>query len=265
MNSIRFVIVFISLMSITSVLAQEWKTSGKDGLEYNCEVIRKIIEESYAEEPFQKDGNIVYTLVDVFSIAGCVEDSTVETRQGDSSFKVTVKSAVNLREGAGTSFKLAGQANPGEILEVVAEEGDWYEIRFGRGTAFIAGWLTTRLPDAIIETSQTYIIEETGCLVVPDASRSSDMDINVIITGSRKGDIVVDLYAPTKPDPLRVEGQLDKTFIDTGDTYIHQYYRWNQWFPTGIYTIEVEINDEVHSLAWNVAERAKYNLFVQCE
>lgn len=265
MDNMRYFIVAIILMSVTSALAQEWITRSNDGLEYNCEVIRKIMEEDYADEPFQRDGDNVSTLLEAFAIVGCFEDYIAEAKLADSNFKVTVKSNVNLREGAGTSFKLAGQAKPGDILEVVAEEGDWYEIKFGRGTAWIAGWLTTRLPDAIVETGEPYIIAETGCLVVPDPSRSSDMDINVIITGERKKDVVVDLYAPTKPEPLRVQGQLDKTFIDTGDTYIHQYYRWNQWFPTGIYAIEIKIDGEAYRIAWNVTERAEYNLFVQCE
>ena len=147
----------------------------------------------------------------------------------------------------------------------MTEEGEWFEIKYERSTAFIAGWLTTRMPDAVVVTGEAYFVEGADCVLVPDASRSSDMDITIIITGERKNDVRVDLYRPDNETPLRVEGQLDKTFIDTGSTYIHQYYRWNVWWPTGIYTIDVESGGSLTKIAWNVAERADYNVFVSCD
>ena len=265
MNRARFFMLAIIMIGTNVMYAQEWIMRSEDGLDYNCEVIRMIMEEDYADEPFQRDGDNVSTLLEAFGIVGCFEDLTAETQPTTTDFKVTVKSNVNLREGPGTSFRLAGQVSPGDVLEVVAEDGDWYEIKRGRETAFVAGWLTTRLPDVLLTTGEAHNIEEANCIVVPDSSRSSDMDISFVITGDRKGDVVADLYAPTQDTALRVDRQLDKTFIDTGETYIYQVYRWNQWFPHGIYTIEITIDDEDYTMAWNVSERADYNIYVVCE
>ena len=264
---LRFcLLVAMMLIAAVSAVGQDWGEGFDDDIEYNCELVNSIIKE-YGDQPYHREDGEVLTFAEFHATAapGCVANVETEAPARTANFRVTVKSSVNLREGAGTSFKLAGQAKPGDILEVVAEDGDWYEIEFGRGTAFIAGWLTTRLPDAIVETDEPYAIAETNCVVLPDSSRSTDMDINFVIAGERQTDVVVDLYAPTKEEALRVDRQLDKTFIDTGDTYVLQVYRWNQWFPIGIYTIEVTIDGDAYKIAWNVAERAEYNVHVYCE
>lgn len=260
MNKLYFLAAVI-LIGAVSVFAQDWVESSDNDAEYNCDLVSAIIEE-YGDRPYVRENGAVQTFAEFHAICTSTEDADTQTAATD--FKVTVNQNVNLREGAGTSFSRVGQAKAGEILEVVAEDGDWYEVKFERGTAFIAGWLTTRLPDVVIETGEPYAIMDLGCIVVPD-SRRGDMDINIIITGDRMSDVTVDLYRPNEENPLRVEGQLDKTFIDTGDAYLHQYYRWNQWFPNGIYTIEVKVDRKSYKLAWNMAERIDYNIFVSCD
>ena len=256
-----YLLAAVILMGMTSALAQDWAEGSDSNVEFNCELVSAIIEE-YGDQPYVRENGAVQTFAEFHAICTAANDADTQTAATD--FKVTVNQNVNLREGAGTSFSRVGQAKAGEILEVVAEDGDWYEVKFERGTAFIAGWLTTRLPDVVIGTGDIHIIEDTGCRVVID-SRRGDMDINIIITGDRMGDVTVDLYRPNENNPLRVEGQLDKTFIDTGEAYLHQYYRWNQWFPNGIYTIEVKIDRSTYKIAWNMTERIDYNVFVACD
>lgn len=55
---------------------------------------------------------------------------------------VSADGAVNLRAGAGTSFEIVGTANPGDELEVVGEESDWYQVKTAEGTAWINAALT---------------------------------------------------------------------------------------------------------------------------
>ena len=261
MNKLYFLAAVI-LMGTVSVFAQDWVESSDSGAEYNCELVSAIIEE-YGDRPYARENGAVQTFAEFHAICAAADDADTQTAATD--FKVTVNQNVNLREGAGTSFSRVGQAKAGEILEVVAEDGDWYEVKFERGTAFIAGWLTTRLPDVVIETNEPHAIMDLGCIVVPDSSRGNDMDISFVIAGERHDDVIVDLYRPNEENPLRVDRQLDKTFIDTGDVYILQVYRWNQWFPTGIYTIEVKLDRKSYKMAWNVTERAEYNVHVYCE
>ncbi len=259
-----FIMVAVILMSAASIFAQDWVEGSDRDTEYNCELVNAIIEEYGDQEYIRQDGEVL-TFAEFHAIqaSGCMSSDDADIQTAATDFKVSVNQNVNLREGAGTSFSRVGQAKAGEVLEVVAEDGDWYEVKFEGGTAFIAGWLTNRLPEVVIETGELFIIEDTGCRVIVD-SRRGDIDINIIITGERLSDVTVDLYRPNETNPLRVEGQLDKTFIDTGESYLHQYYRWNQWFPNGIYTIEVKIDRKVYKMAWNMTERVDYNIFVAC-
>ena len=53
---------------------------------------------------------------------------------------------VNLREGPGTSYSLAGAVPAGSILEVIGQSGDWYLVRLNGREVYVAGWLTFDSP-----------------------------------------------------------------------------------------------------------------------
>ena len=257
--------IAIVLLLATTAIAQDWEESSVSETEFNCELVKKLLED-HGDEPYARVNGEVQTFTEFHTNAVPACDSAGNSSpSGETLFKVSTSGAVNLRDCGNTSCNLVGKTAADGILEVVAGDGEWYEIKYDGGTAFIAGWLTTRLPDALIETGETHYILETGCVVVPDSKRSSDLDITIIITGDNKDDVVVDLYRPDNDTPLKVQGQLDKTFIDTGDSYIHQYYYWNTWWPTGIYTIVVEMDRNVYKIAWNVVDRDDYNVFVNCD
>ena len=58
------------------------------------------------------------------------------------------RSAMNLREGPGTSYRRVGVVPEGARLEVVGQSGDWYVIEFNGREAYIASWLTYDSPPA---------------------------------------------------------------------------------------------------------------------
>ena len=49
---------------------------------------------------------------------------------------------LNVRSGAGLGNSVIGSVNNCDRLEVIALVDRWYEIKFGDGTAFVAGWYT---------------------------------------------------------------------------------------------------------------------------
>lgn len=256
----------LALIGVMPLVAQDW-VEGVDGtLEFDCDVLTEIVAD-YNDAEFVKTDKGTASIADFFAdlVPDCVtvEESDTVTTNAESDFSVIVNGNINLRSCAGTNCDVVGQSADGSVLEVVGEEDDWYEVNFGGGTAFIASWLTTRGPDALIETGERYDIESNGCIIVPEPKRG-DMDVNVIITGDRLSDVVVDIYRPNDQYALRVDTQLDKTFIDTGEVYVLQVYRWNMSFPIGLYTIEVTLDDETHRIGWNLTERADYNVFVLC-
>jgi hypothetical protein len=92
-----------------------------------------------------------------------------------------------------------------------------------------------------------------------------DADLYVIISGESRDEVIVDIFRPSENSPLRVEGQLDKTFIDSGDPYIHQYYRYNIGWPMGLYNLQIDYGGETTKVAWQMEERGSYRIYVQCE
>lgn len=260
------IVPLLLLCLSTGVFGQVWNEGFDGGAEFNCELIKALLDE-YGDEPYARVGDEVQTFEEyhVEVLPDCFSTQAVRRSDTNTLFKITVKSSVNVRDCGGTDCELVGKAQPGEIYEVIAEDGDWFEIRIETGTAFIAGWLTSRLPDSLVETGEPLYVFAASCVVVPDLSRSSSMDISVILTGDRKNEIQVDVYRPDNDKPLPVNRQLDKTFIDTGGSYILQTYHWNTWWPTGLYTVDVQLGRQFEKIAWNVTERGDYNFFVSCD
>jgi hypothetical protein len=269
MNRNHIALTFVLLFSVISMsaIAQEWVEISSGGVEFNCETVALLIE-AHSDESLSKTDGTTFTTKEFFEnlVPDCetVKDSTSpESPESESSFNIQVDGNVNLRECAGTSCSIVGQARDGEILAVLGEIDDWYEVIYEGESAWIASWVTSPAPDAIIETDEPHLVDGTTCVIVPSLKRG-DMDINFILTGDRQDDIIADLYRPIDTNPLRVNSQLDKTFIDSGDTYVLQTYRWNVSFPTGLYMIELTFDDEIYRIGWNVAERADYNIYIQC-
>ena len=48
---------------------------------------------------------------------------------------------LNVRSGPGTSFAPVGRVNPGEVYPLLAEEGEWYRIKFEREGQTKEGWV----------------------------------------------------------------------------------------------------------------------------
>jgi len=144
-------------------------------------------------------------------------------------------------------------------------DGDWYEIKLDSGTAFILSSLTTRGPDDVIKVDEPYLDVPTGCYIVFDMKRG-DMDVHFILSGKKQSDILVDIYRPKETRPLKVEAQLEKTFTDTNEPYIYQYYSYNvSWPSQGRYQLELTFNGKTRTLAWEFGTRGAYNIFVQCD
>jgi Bacterial SH3 domain len=50
--------------------------------------------------------------------------------------------SISLRDGAGTLFPVIGKAQLGDIVTILAESGEWYQIRMGTG---VVGWVSKLL------------------------------------------------------------------------------------------------------------------------
>ena len=80
---------------------------------------------------------------------------------------------VNLRGGAGTGSSIVGKALQGEKLTVLAKSGDWYQVRKGTLTCWVAGWLVDIRKAVPSQTGQT------GGAAAPATSGGSQ----IVVTG----------------------------------------------------------------------------------
>jgi len=221
-------------------------------------------ETSIEDRPFMTPGEVHDAIGPAVS-----EAASIVTLPESEQFSVIVNGNVNLRECAGTHCAVVGTATNGSVLTVLAAEqgtdGEWYLVRRNDGsTAYIASWLTTRGPDAMISTDEAYTDLATMCIVAFDIKRGNT-DINVILAGDGRNQVIVDLFKPNQTTAVRVNAQYDKTFIDTGDPYIHQTYRWSEYWPTGVYQLEISRGGETTRLAWELERQGEYNIFVYCQ
>ncbi len=179
-------------------------------------------------------------------------------------FNVVVNGNVNLRSCASTDCAVVGQAANGQTLPVLAQEGDWYEVKWESGTAFIASWLTSRGPDVHVDLTEGYYDVKTSCIVFLRKTRG-DTDLSLALYGDRKDDVWVDVYRVNDTVPLEVFGQYDKTFIDTGDPYIHQTYYWGTWWPSGTYRLELELGGESSVIGFDFENGAEHTMYIECD
>lgn len=104
-----------------------------------------------------------------------------------------------------------------------------------------------------------------GCTVGKTMDRAAEMSVDVIIHGSKRHHVTVDVIPPGRGKELSVQTQYHKTFIDTGEPYIHQVYAWDTEWESGQYTITHRLSGkpaqrEVVGLNGNGAHR----VFVEC-
>ncbi|MEQ8673616.1 MAG: SH3 domain-containing protein [Aggregatilineales bacterium] len=193
------------------------------------------------------------------------ENSTSTANSGEVLFTIQASGNVNVRSCGETTCGIVTTTADGQIFSVVGQDDDWYEIDLGDGeTGFIASWLTTPGPDQFIDIYEGHVDLDIECLVQGVISRSSSNSLDFAITGEGRSEIVVDIYRANATNPEPVWRQFDKTFIDTGDPYVHQVYRSSYW-PIGTYQLHLERNGEQRIYAFEITETGETTIFVLCE
>lgn len=299
------ILVVVLFVSINMVYAQdsEWQPNSAKSVEYNCaalETLLSALDASNAKSVtdtanaiiartksgdeltvtdylgaatlalFGSNPNAQLTADVILADASDACSNAITTTVASSSepvdeFNVIANGSVNLRSCSGTECGIVRVTKDKELLTVIGIDGDWYEVKVDNGTAFISSQLTTRGPDEVINITEGYFDAENSCFIIGDPKRG-DMDVSIIISGEKQDDLLVDIYRPNETRPLKVEAQLDKTFTDTGDLYILQYYAYNvSWPLNGLYQLEYTLDGTTKKVAWEFDTRAEYNIFVQCD
>lgn len=78
----------------------------------------------------------------------------------------------NLRSGAGTTFPKVGEAKKGDILFLVKNEGDWYQVKTPKGLAYINASL-------VVSSSTTQTISRSATSSTSTMSQATDIKVYV--------------------------------------------------------------------------------------
>ena len=159
-------LLIILMLGVPSVYGQDWAQKDPGALSFNCVAVRALID-AHGDLEFVRVDDAVFTVKDYlgFTVPDCLASSetasVIEASEagqqisttmadapvGGAMFQITVDEVINLRACASTVCDLLGRARVGDFLDVVGEDGDWYEIAYKSGRAYIAAWLTRKVVD----------------------------------------------------------------------------------------------------------------------
>lgn len=81
-------------------------------------------------------------------------------------------SSLNVRAGAGTSFKAIGRAKKGERLLVLGEDGEWFQVRLSaEQTGWVHGRFVRRETPCPPDKDSAEILDEPDVVLRPDGPR----------------------------------------------------------------------------------------------
>ncbi len=179
-------------------------------------------------------------------------------------FSVVSTGDLNIRSCGGTNCAVVRSSRGGEVYSVVAQDGEWYEIDLGGGqTGFIAAWLTTRVPDAVIEIFDGYADADLVCELSAEVTAGASSRLEVAIIGDGRSVVTVDVLRPNTGTPEPVEGQAMRRHPETGTPYILQTYRSTSWSP-GAYQVHVDRDGVKRVFGFDLNQAGATTITVAC-
>ncbi len=209
----------------------------------------------------------IQALIDAEVTLQELEESIVtlaETCQPESDgkvlYSVSANSAVNLRGGPGTDHDVVGRSTAGQTFEVYGEtQGNqytWLEIVQKGEPAYIAGSLTTRLPDFMLEEEGDAItLDDVSCGVDHSARRDSRTTVQVV----EYGDSVAEFDVTRMSDNAIMRLLRSDYDSQTNGTY----YRYG-WQSSGIYTLSISVGRKSESVGFEIEGTKTHFIRVNC-
>ncbi len=131
---------------------------------------------------------------------------------------------VNLRGGPETTYPVVGQANPGETLTVLGQQGDWYLVRRGSINAWVAGWVVElirageEIPPSAEPPSTNPSDGKTEQPPITNPSRGDTSDLEALTLNSERAaeglKISMESTARLDSDLTQSNGRLTYVFED---------------------------------------------------
>lgn len=103
-----------------------------------------------------------------------------------------------------------------------------------------------------------------GCFIVTTQTRGT-FDVIGILQGEQRANIFLDITHQSRKSPYKVQGQINKTFSDTGEPYIHQYYLPSD-LKAGDYILTIGYNNQAKSSQEvTIVDDAENLIYINCD
>lgn len=190
------------------------------------------------------------------------ERAAEESDQAGPLFNVATNNALNLRACASTDCEQVGQVPGGTTLPVYAVEGDWYQALVNGELVWLAGWLTTRAPDMVLEDTSMILDERTGCTVLLGARQLFDV-LHILVGGERHEDVHFEFYAPGESAPLSYS-ERSVIELDESGTMIEHVYQGVLVSAGMSYRLLIELDGRSNLVEWIPAQDGGTAIFIIC-
>lgn len=128
-----------SVLEVIGYVGEWYEISYDGGLAY-------VAKSGVFDVPFSQSSAQAPTAVHAASTVAPASSSRVLVNRFATPLRRYTHGAVNLRQGPGTDYGLAGSVSAGSTLDVVGQSGDWYVIRHNDSEVYMAAWLTFDSP-----------------------------------------------------------------------------------------------------------------------
>ncbi|MGI2326496.1 SH3 domain-containing protein [Planococcus sp. YIM B11945] len=146
--------------------------------------------------------------------AGSLPLQASDHAAADTGSREISSSTVNIRSGPGLSYSVQGSLAKGEKVDVISQEGDWYEIKNGGETGWVAAWLTSSTSAETQNQKAVSSVDRLNVRSQPDLSSS-------VLTQMNAGDqaeIISETGDWLEIDFRNTRGFVSKQYITASET-----------------------------------------------
>ena len=230
-----------------------WKPNITREYLYQCEVARAIVA-AYGDLEFRRDGDRRHTVLAFYQedAPDCVPRYVV------------TKVHSNIFECADSDCERLSRVMRWQALPVVGLSEGWYEVALGDETGFVAASNVAPGPLGLLQVDEQHVLQYADCIMVPQRKPQEFRYIAIIKGGPAYREMEVALYKPAIDTALEIHEEIDREFSNNGQPYILQTYSRADYFPTGVYMVELTWKGLTFRYGFNAQEHALYYIHVYC-
>ncbi len=230
-----------------------WKKNITGDYFYQCDVVRAIVA-VYGELEFRRDGDRRHTVLAFYQ-----EDAPDCVPR----YVITIDHS-NVFECADSDCEQLTRIMRWLAWPVVGLSEGWYEIALEEETGFVAATDVAPGPLRLLQVDEQHVLQYADCIMVPQRMPEKFRYIAIIKGGPAYREMEVALYKPAIDTALEIHEEIDREFSNNGQPYILQFYSRADYFPTGVYIVELTWKGLTFRYGFNAQEHALYYIHVYC-